>query len=86
MATVAADRFRVVLNNQKLTVFGEYRHDPDDQLANTVGKPVVGLDLHLRPEPVHGEPLQQGLPPVSGDIGPRCMQRKLRVCRELPPR
>ena len=33
MPTVAADRFRVVLNNQKLTVFGEYRHEPDDQLS-----------------------------------------------------
>jgi len=33
MPTVAADSFRVVLNQQKLTVFGEYRHEPDDQLA-----------------------------------------------------
>ena len=33
MPTVSADRFRVVLNNQKLTVFGEYRHEPDDQLG-----------------------------------------------------
>ena len=33
MPTVSADRFRVVLNNQKITVFGEYRHEPDDQLG-----------------------------------------------------
>ncbi|OGX85576.1 Hsp20/alpha crystallin family protein [Hymenobacter glacialis] len=33
MPTVTADSFRVVLNDQRLTVFGEYRHEPDDQLA-----------------------------------------------------
>ena len=33
MPTVSADSFRVVLNQQKLTVFGEYRHEPDDRLA-----------------------------------------------------
>jgi HSP20 family protein len=33
MPTVPADSFRVVLNQQQLTVFGEYRHEPDDQLA-----------------------------------------------------
>ena len=33
MPTVPAENFRVVLNQQKITVFGEYRHEPDDQLA-----------------------------------------------------
>ena len=33
MPTVAADSFRVVLNKQQLTVFGEFRHQPDDELA-----------------------------------------------------
>ncbi|OGX83397.1 hypothetical protein BEN47_03655 [Hymenobacter lapidarius] len=33
MPTVTADSFRVVLNDKRLTVFGEYRHEPDDQLA-----------------------------------------------------
>ena len=33
MPTVTADSFRVVLNKQQLTVFGEYRHKPDDLLA-----------------------------------------------------
>ena len=33
MPTVTADSFRVVLNQQRLTVFGEYRHQPTDQLA-----------------------------------------------------
>lgn len=33
MPTVPPENFRVVLNQQKITVFGEYRHEPDDQLA-----------------------------------------------------
>ena len=33
MPTVADDSFRVVLNQQRLTVFGEYRHEPTDPLA-----------------------------------------------------
>ncbi len=33
MPSVAAEQFHVVLNNSDLTVYGEYRHQPDDQLA-----------------------------------------------------
>ncbi|MGI4864677.1 MAG: Hsp20/alpha crystallin family protein [Janthinobacterium lividum] len=33
MPTVAAEQFHVVLNNNNLTVYGEYRHQPEDQLA-----------------------------------------------------
>jgi HSP20 family protein len=33
MPSVSADHFHVVLNNNDLTVYGEYRHEPDDQLA-----------------------------------------------------
>ncbi|MDQ2769981.1 MAG: Hsp20/alpha crystallin family protein [Bacteroidota bacterium] len=33
MPTVSADSFRVVLKQNQLTVFGEYRHGPDDPLA-----------------------------------------------------
>lgn len=31
--SVAPESFHVVLNDQRLTVYGEYRHQPDDQLA-----------------------------------------------------
>lgn len=33
MPTVLADSFRVVLKQNQLTVFSEYRHGPDDPLA-----------------------------------------------------
>lgn len=33
MPSVNPDRFRVVLNERRLTVFGEFRHAEDDQLA-----------------------------------------------------
>ena len=33
MPSVSAEQFHVVLNNNNLTVYGEYRHQPEDQLA-----------------------------------------------------
>ena len=45
MPTVSADSFRVVLNQQRLTVFGEYRHQPDDKL----GAPLFVQTLDLPP-------------------------------------
>lgn len=33
MPTVPTENFRVVLNQQKLTVYGEYRHEPTDKLS-----------------------------------------------------
>ena len=33
MPSVAAEQFHVVLNNNNLTVYGEFRHQPEDQLA-----------------------------------------------------
>jgi HSP20 family protein len=33
MPSVAAEQFHVVLNNSNLTVYGEFRHQPEDQLA-----------------------------------------------------
>ena len=47
MPTVSADRFRVVLNNQKLTVFGEYRHEPDDQLGAPLFVQTLDLPTNL---------------------------------------
>ena len=47
MPTVAADSFRVVLNEQRLTVFGEYRHEPDDQLAAPLFMQTLNLPDNL---------------------------------------
>ena len=33
MPSVTAEHFHVVLNNNNLTVYGEYRHQPEDKLA-----------------------------------------------------
>ena len=66
MPTVAADRFRVVLNNQKLTVFGEYRHEPDDQLSAPLFVQTLDLPNNLdltRIDAVHeGQELRVRIP------------------------
>ena len=66
MPTVSADRFRVVLNNQKLTVFGEYRHEPDDQLAAPLFVQTLDLPNNLdlaRIDAVHeGQELRVRIP------------------------
>ena len=66
MPTVAVDRFRVVLNNQKLTVFGEYRHEPDDQLSAPLFVQTLDLPNNLdltRIDAVHeGQELRVRIP------------------------
>ena len=66
MPTVAADQFRVVLNNQKLTVFGEYRHEPDDQLSAPLFVQTLDLPNNLdltRIDAVHeGQELRVRIP------------------------
>ena len=47
MPTVSADSFRVVLNNQQLTVFSEYRHEPDDQLTAPLFVQTLNLPTNL---------------------------------------
>jgi len=47
MPTVRADSFRVVLNQQQLTVFGEYRHEPDAQLAAPLFVQTLDLPTNL---------------------------------------
>lgn len=66
MPTVPADSFRVVLNQQKLTVFGEYRHEPDAQLAAPLFVQTLDLPNNLdlaRIDAVHeGNELQVRIP------------------------
>jgi HSP20 family protein len=47
MPTVSADSFRVVLNQQRLTVFGEYRHEPTDELAAPLFVQALDLPANL---------------------------------------
>ncbi|MFC7666391.1 hypothetical protein ACFQT0_02335 [Hymenobacter humi] len=51
MPTVAAESFRVVLNQQKLTVFGEFRHQPDDEPGRPALRANPGLARQPRPGP-----------------------------------
>ena len=66
MPTVPAENFRVVLNQQKLTVFGEYRHEPDDQLAAPLFVQTLDLPTNLdltRIDAVHeGQELRVRIP------------------------
>ena len=66
MPTVSADSFRVVLNQQQLTVFGEYRHEPDDQLAAPLFVQTLELPTNLdlaRIDAVHeGQELRVRIP------------------------
>ncbi|MBD2769301.1 Hsp20 family protein [Hymenobacter sp. BT664] len=66
MPTVPAESFRVVLNQQRLTVFGEYRHEPTDQLAAPLFMQTLDLPNNLdlaRIDAVHeGHELQVRIP------------------------
>jgi HSP20 family protein len=66
MPTVSADSFRVVLNQNKLTVFSEYRHEPDDQLAAPLFVQTLDLPTNLdasRTDALHeGQELRVRIP------------------------
>ena len=47
MPTVSAESFRVVLKDNQLTVFGEFRHRPDDPLAAPLFVQTLALPANL---------------------------------------
>ncbi|TVT40432.1 Hsp20 family protein [Hymenobacter setariae] len=47
MPSVAAEQFHVVLNNDNLTVYGEFRHQPEDQLAAPLFVQKLNLPANL---------------------------------------
>lgn len=79
MPTVPAESFRVVLNQQRLTVFGEYRHDPTDQLAAPLFVQSLDLPNNLdlaRIDVVHeGDELQVRIP----FLNPTDQQREIDI-------
>ena len=79
MPTVSADRFRVVLNQNKLTVFGEYRHEPDDQLAAPLFVQTLDLPANLdatRTDAIHeGQELRVRIPFAK----PNSQQREIDI-------
>ncbi|GAA4044875.1 hypothetical protein GCM10022409_33690 [Hymenobacter glaciei] len=81
MPTVSADSFRVVLNQNKLTVFSEYRHEPDDQLAAPLFVQTLELPANLDPariDAIHeGQELRVRIPFVNPNN-----QREIDVKRE----
>ena len=82
MPTVSADRFRVVLNQNKLTVFGEYRHEPDDQLAAPLFVQTLDLPANLdatRTDAIHeGQELRVRIPFAK----PNSQQREIDIRHE----
>jgi len=79
MPTVRADSFRVVLNQQQLTVFGEYRHEPDAQLAAPLFVQTLDLPTNLdltRIDAVHeGNELRVRIP----FLNPSDQQREIDI-------
>ena len=79
MPTVSADSFRVVLNQQRLTVFGEYRHQPADALAAPLFVQTLDLPDNLnlaRIDAVHeGQELRVRIP----FLNPTDQQREIDV-------
>ena len=82
MPTVSADRFRVVLNQNKLTVFGEYRHEPDDERAAPLFVQTLDLPANLdaaRTDAVHeGQELRVRIPFAK----PNSQQREIDIKHE----
>ena len=79
MPTVTADSFRVVLNQQRLTVFSEYRHQPTDQLAAPLFVQTLDLPENLnlaRIDAVHeGQELRVRIP----FLNPTDQQREIDI-------
>jgi len=79
MPTVAAESFRVVLNQQRLSVFGEYRHEPDDRLAAPLFMQTLDLPTNLdlaRIDAVHeGQELRVRIP----FLNPTDQQREIDI-------
>lgn len=79
MPTVPAESFRVVLNQQRLTVLGEYRHEPADQLAAPLFVQTLDLPTNLdltRIDAVHeGEELRVRIP----FLNPSDQQREIDI-------
>jgi HSP20 family protein len=79
MPTVSADRFRVVLNKNKLTVFGEYRHVPDDDRAAPLFVQTLDLPANLdatRTDAIHeGQELRVRIPFAK----PNSQQREIDI-------
>ena len=79
MPTVTADSFRVVLNQQRLTVFGEYRHESNDQLAAPLFVQTLNLPDNLnmaRIDAVHeGQELRVRIP----FLNPTDQQREIDI-------
>ncbi|HEX8326257.1 MAG TPA: Hsp20/alpha crystallin family protein [Hymenobacter sp.] len=79
MPTVPADSFRVVLDKQRLTVFGEFRHEPTDQLAAPLFVQTLNLPDNLdlaRIDAVHeGDELQVRIP----FLNPTDQQREIDI-------
>ena len=79
MPTVTADSFRVVLNQQRLTVFGEYRHESTDQLAAPLFVQTLDLPDNLnmaRIDAVHeGQELRVRIP----FLNPTDQQREIDI-------
>jgi HSP20 family protein len=66
MPTVLPESFHVVLKDQHLTVYGEYRHEPSDQLAAPLFVQTLDLPANLdvsRIDAMHeGRELQVRIP------------------------
>ena len=79
MPTVPAESFRVVLNQQRLTVLGEYRHEPTDELAAPLFVQTLDLPANLdltRIDAVHeGEELRVRIP----FLNPTDQQREIDI-------
>lgn len=45
--SVSPDNIHVLLNNNRLTVYGQYRHQPEDQLAAPLFSRVIDLPANL---------------------------------------
>ncbi|MCA8832496.1 Hsp20/alpha crystallin family protein [Hymenobacter pini] len=79
--SVSPDNFHVVLNDNVLTVFAEFRHSPEDQLAAPLFSRVLnlpkGLDLTRIDAVFEGQELQVRIP-YQTDAEPREINIKQR--------
>ncbi len=77
--SVSPENIHVVLNNSRMTVFGEFRHQPDDQLAAPLFTRILDLPANLdlsRIDAVHqNNELQVRIPYLD----PSSQQREIEI-------
>ncbi len=81
MPTVGAESFRIVLNQQQLTVYAEFRHEPTDALAAPLFVQSINLPNNLDLARIEAEQQGRELRVRIPYLNPADQQREIDIRR-----